>query len=152
MDKLIDLWAIGALISGIGYMGWIFSKQRLVAKSQTWPSATGTIILSKIGSNSSQTGTSYTANKTYAASIKYHFKLGSRIYTGNTICLGGVLNTSFKSRAEEPMEKYSKGETVTIYYNSANPKINCLERHGEIALFGYLIGGGMALFGLLVLM
>jgi hypothetical protein len=49
------------------------------------------------------------------------------------------------------MEKYSKGATVTIYYNPTNPKINCLERHGEIALFGYLIGGGMALFALFVL-
>ncbi len=152
MDKLIDLWAIAALISGIGYMGWIFSKQRLVARSQTWPSATGTIILSKIGSSSSQTGTSHTANKTYAARIKYHFKVGPRVYAGNTICLGGVLNSSFKNRAEERIEKYSKGATVTIYYNPENPKINCLERHGEITLFGYLLGGGFALFALLVLM
>jgi hypothetical protein len=151
LDKLIDLWAIGALISGIGYMGWIFSKQRLVARSQDWPSVTGTIILSKINLNSSQTGASQTANKTYSARIKYHFKVGLRVYTGNTICLGGVLNTSFKSRAESRMEKHSKGATVTIYYNPTNPKTNCLERHGEIALFGYLIGGGMALFALFVL-
>jgi hypothetical protein len=152
LESLIDLWAIGALITGIGYMGWIFSKQRLVARSQTWPSTPGTIMLSKIDVNSRLTGPSHTANRTYGARIKYHFKIGPRVYTGKTICLGGVLNTSFKSRAENRVEKYSKGATATVYYNPENPKINCLERDGEIAMFGYLIGGGFALFALVVLM
>lgn len=152
MDRIIDLWAFSALVGGIGYMCWIFSKQRLVARSQTWPAATGTISHSEMGTDTSLTGTSRTANKTYAARIKYRYMVGSRVYNGNTICLGGVLNTSFKSRAEERLDKYPEGATVAIYYNPANPKVSCLERHGEIAYFGYLIGGGIALFGALILL
>ena len=152
MDRFIDLWAFSALVCGIGYMGWIFYKQRLVTRSQTWPIAIGTITHSKIGVDNSQTGPSRTANRTYAASIEYRYMVGPRVYSGKTICLGGVLNTSFKSRAEERLDKYPEGTTVDVYYNPANPEVSCLERHGEITLFGYLIGGGLALFALLILL
>ncbi len=151
MEKIIDLWAFSALIGGIGYMGWIFYKQRLVAKSQTWPTATGTITRAKMGTDNSQTGPSRTANRTYSANIEYRYMIGSKVYVGNTICLGGTLNTSFKSRAEERLTKYSEEAVVAVYYNPSKPEVSCLERHGEIATFGYSIGGGLALFALLIL-
>lgn len=152
MDKFIDLWAFSALIGGIGYMVWIFLKQRLVAGSQTWPAATGTITRSEMGVDSSQTGPSRTANRTYAARIEYRYMVGPKVYAGKTICLGGVLNSSFKGRAEDRLAKYPEGTTVAIYYNPENPEVCCLERRGEIALFGYLIGAGLALFAALILL
>ena len=152
MDRLIDLWAYGVLISGIGYMGWVFCKQRLVAKSQTWPSVPGTISHSGLGVDSKLAGPSMTSNRTYNASISYRYMVGSRVFTGGTICIGGVLNTSFKDRAQERVDRYREGSTVTVYYNPDKPETSCLERQGEIALFGYLIGGGMAFLGILLLL
>ncbi len=152
MDRFIDLWAFGALICGIGYMCWVFYKQRLVAKSQSWPSVSGTITQADLGVDSNLTGPSMTPNRTYKASIGYRYMVGSRVYSGDTICIGGVLNTSFKSRAQDRLDRYREGATVSVYYNPDKPENSCLERHGEIALFGYLIGGGMALFGLLILL
>lgn len=152
MDRFIDLWAFSALVGGIGYMIWIFLKQRLVTRSQTWPAATGTITRSEMGVVSGQSGPSRTANRTYAARIEYRYMVGSRVYSSKTICLGGVLNSSFKGRAEERLDKYPEGASVTIYYNPASPEVCCIERHGEISMFGYLIGAGLALFAALILL
>lgn len=152
MNRIVDLWAFSALVCGIGYMGWIYFKQRLVAKSQSWPFVNGTINQSGLDVDSRQTGPSMTTNRTYNANIGYRYMVGSKVYTGNTICIGGVLNTSFKSRAQERLDRYREGSTVSVYYNPEKPEISCLERQGEIATFGYLIGGGMALFGLLLLL
>ncbi len=152
MDRFIDLWAFGALICGICYTGWVFSKQRLVAKSQSWLSVSGTITQADLSADSNLTGPSMTPNRTYKASIGYRYMVGSRVYSGDTICIGGELNTSFKSRVQNRLDRYREGATVTVYYNPAKPEISCLERQGEIALFGYLIGSGVALFGLLILL
>ena len=152
MNRFIDLWAFIALACGIGYMGWIFFKQQLVTRSQSWPSVNGTINQSGLDVDSRLIGPSMTPNRHYNASIGYRYMVGSKVYTGDTICIGGVLNTSFKSRAQERLDRYREGSTVTVYYNPEKPEISCLERQGEIATFGYLIGGGVTLFGLLLLL
>lgn len=152
MERFIDLWAFAALISGIGYIGWVFFKQRLVTKSQTWPSTNGTITSASLGKDSRMTGPSHTANRTFSARIKYRYMVGSRVYSNDTICIGGELNSSFKGRAEERLDKYPEGATVPVYYDPSNPAKSCLERRGEIALFGYAIGAAITIFGLLILL
>jgi len=152
LERFIDLWALAAVVCGIGYIGWVFYKQLLVSKSQHWPAVDGTIINASLGKQSSQTGPGRTTNRTYAARINYRYMVGSRVYSNNIICIGGELNSSFKGRAEERLAKFPEGTTVPVYYDPANPARSCLERRGEIALFGYAIGSAITLFGLLILL
>ncbi len=152
METLINLWAFGAFICGLGYIAWILYKHRLAEKSRTWPATTGTITRSEFGSKSSQVGPSRTPNRIYNAHIEYRYMVGKKVYLGKTICAGGELNTSFKQRAEDRSAKYPKGSNVPVYYNPSNPQMCCLERRGEMTVFGLLMGGAMSLFGLLILL
>lgn len=151
MERFIDFWAFAAALCGIGYMGWVFYKQRLVAKSQSWPSTPGTVTRSELGTSRGTSGPGRTPNRTFSARIEYRYMVGPKVYRNNTICIGGELNTSFRSRAESRLRQYPEGAEVPVFYDPANPARSCLERRGEIALFGYLIGSVFALIGLLIL-
>lgn len=152
MSHFIDLWAAAAMLCGLGYIAWVYFRQSMVRRSRSWPTTTGTVVRSELNRSTSLTGPSRTPNRTFGARIEYNYMVGTRVYRGTTISVGGTFDTSSNDRAQEWLDKYPLGATVTVSYDPTHPEICCLEHSHEAALFGYLIGAVFALLGLLVLL
>jgi hypothetical protein len=86
----------------------------------------------------------------YKAEIEYEYTVGSQTYTGDTICIGGELNTSFPKRAEERCQRYPVGSEVNVYYDPLDPERSCLEQKGEGSVLMYAASAAFIIFGLLL--
>ena len=86
----------------------------------------------------------------YKAKIEYEYTVGSETYTGDIICIGGEINTSFPKRAEERCQRYPVGSEVNVYYDPLDPETSCLEQKGEGSVLGYAAAAAFIIFGLLL--
>ena len=141
---------LGLLLAGIGasafYQGW---KIRTKAEdSELWPSVPGTI---KKSTAKLESGGGYgsTSTTTYKAVIQYKYKVASRYYTNNKICIGGQLQLSFKKRAEAHCHNYPVGAEVDVYYDPNNPQDSVLEAREEISGLLKMVGAAFIFFGVL---
>jgi hypothetical protein len=78
--------------------------------------------------------------------------VGSRTFESDKISIGGELNTSFRSRAEERCIKYKPGAEVDVYYNPKDIKTARLERTNEGGLLIYAASAVFFMLGLLIFM
>ena len=91
------------------------------------------------------------SNRTYKGDIQYEYEVGRTTYTHDKICVGGQLQLSWGSKAEDYCQKYPEGKAVQVYHNPDDPQDVCLERREESSLFYQLIGGVFCAVGLLFL-
>lgn len=136
-------------LAGLGCVAWVFSKQLVARRSLDWPTTWGTITSASL-ERSAMGGLQNNHNSTWAAKVLYEYEVDGRTYRGDTICSGGELNTSFKSRAEERCRQYSPGSRVQVHYDPEDRNTCCLEPVSEIGTLGYAIGGTFAVVGCLV--
>ena len=121
----------------------------LVKQSLSWPSTDGEVISSSVSSESS--GTYDNPNSTFRANIKYRYEVGSRTLTNDKICVGGQLQISFKSKAEQTCRTYPTGKSVRVHYNPRKPSDSVLETHEETSWFYLAIGLVLAIVGTLMI-
>lgn len=135
METLIGF---GAMAAGL----WaVFRKWQLGAQvktAETWPTTQGEVISSSIGTEHS--GTAGNSNTTFKAKIKYQYEAGGRTRQHHKLCIGGQLQVSWRSKAEEYCRRYSVGQQVTVHYNPKNPADAVLEVREETSWL-YLAGG-----------
>jgi hypothetical protein len=122
---------------------WQLSQQ--VNASLSWPQTTGEITASALSEESS--GTYDSPNRTYRANIRYRYKVGSRLLSGDKICVGGQLQLSLRGKAEAYLRQYPQGKSVTVYYNPRNPSDAVLETREETSWLYLLIGVVFAIVG-----
>lgn len=144
---------LGVLLIAGGLWG-IYQQRRREEKvraSQTWPFAKGKILSSEVESKwGRKPFTRGMAIPIYKAEIEYEYTVGSQTYTGDTICIGGELNTSFPKRAEERCQRYPVGSEVNVYYDPLDPERSCLEQKGEGSVLMYAAAAAFIIFGLLL--
>ena len=142
---------LGLLFMGIGasafYQGW---KTRTKAEdSELWPSVPGTIKKSTTKLESSRGGYGSAPTTTYKAVVQYKYKVASRHYTNDKICIGGQLQLSFKKRAGAHCQNYPVGTAVDVYYDPNKPQDSVLETREEISRILQIVGGAFMFFGVL---
>jgi len=113
------------ILGGIGYFIYKRSQQSGVARqmTQTWPSATGTVLMSSVQWGSgSHSGTSYPV-------VVYHYTVNEQSYQSQTIKAGEqFLNVRVIGQAQATVARYPIGVSVPVYYNPTNPAESALER------------------------
>jgi hypothetical protein len=87
----------------------------------------------------------------YSARIQYEYEVRGRRLFGKKICMGGEMDTSFRSRAEARCRRYRPGKTVQVYYNPAKPNLCCLEPTAKLGPLLYAIGGAFVGIGAFLL-
>lgn len=141
---------IFALVFIVG--GWLFYKhisQTIVDEakaSEKWPIVQGVVTYSSIKSKKSDGETMYSAN------IEYTYDVQGVNYTGNRISSFESSTNSY-SEVEKDLNKYRKGEVVSVYYNPKAQSISMLEPGA--GFLTYVITYGPLLFcfvGLLMLL
>jgi len=146
---------IGAILFGLLGVGVIVYCQVAkwkVRQSASWLPVTAEITRSEVarGSGYGRVLRYMTSGRLYVADIEYSYEVDGTEYSGDTICVGGELNTSMRSRAEERCAKYPVGVRVSAYYDPQDPSRACLERTAEGTQLFTWIGLGAILFGLLL--
>ncbi|NNF42829.1 MAG: DUF3592 domain-containing protein [Phycisphaerales bacterium] len=131
---------------GMGaYVAWTtWWAGRRVVRSLRWPSVDGTVLRSNVRMTTTRHG------RIHSAVIEYRYDVGGTTHHGETICLGGELDTTFESRARRRCQRYPVGATVPVYYDPVEPAVCCLERKQETAWLGYAIAVLFVVVGVVV--
>ena len=113
------------ILGGVGYFLYKRSQQSGAARqiAQSWPSTTGTVLMSSVQWGSgSHSGSSYPV-------VVYQYTVNGQSYQSQTIKAGEqYLNVRIAGQAQTTVARYPIGANVTVYYNPANPAESALER------------------------
>ncbi len=113
------------ILGGVGYFLYKRNQQSGAARqsAQSWPSTTGTVLMSSVQWGSgSHSGSSYPV-------VVYQYTVNGQSYQSQTIKAGEqYLNVRVMGQAQATVARYPIGANVTVYYNPANPAEPVLER------------------------
>ncbi len=114
------------------------SKQK-AAEALNWPTVLGRVTRSEIERSEStdEDGTSYS----YTPKIEYVYQVLGQDYNSKQVAFGGFSSTGSKKPAEKVVYKYPLNDSVTVFYNPANPHEAVLEQTVGSGAKGSLIGG-----------
>lgn len=113
------------LLAGIAFFIYRRSQQSNTYRqaAQSWPSTTGTILISTL-----QSRRSGRSHSTYPV-VGYQYTVNGQTYTSQAIKAGDqFMNVRVSGQAQTTVARYPVGSTVTVYYNPANPSESALER------------------------
>ncbi len=101
------------------YFGWQDIQHAMA--SSNWPTAPGMIQSSSVEYHRSQKGSG-----TYGAKVLYSFTANDLAYNGGQVAFGDYSSGS-PDHANSIVNRYPQGESVTVYYDPANPEFCVLE-------------------------
>ena len=113
------------LLAGFGIFMYRRSQQSNAYRqaAQSWPSTTGTVLMSSVQSRRS--GQSYS---TYPV-VAYQYEVNGKQFQSQTIKAGEqYMSIRVLGEAQATAARYPVGAIVTIYYNPANPAESVLEK------------------------
>lgn len=134
------------ILTGIGFFVY---RRMMVWRTASWRCTKGEITRSEVVRET--TGKTGNRMRVAVPKIEYTYRIGSKIYTGKTICMGGTLNTTFGGGAEERCRQYPAGATVNVYHDPDNGAVSVLERSTEGDWFILAMVAGVTFFYLLFL-
>jgi hypothetical protein len=114
------------------------SKQK-ASEAQSWPTVLGRITRSEVERSEStdEDGTSYS----YTPRIEYTYDVLGQNYTSKQVVFGGFSGMGSLKKPRMVASKYPLNDSVTVYYNPANPHEAVLEQVIGSGAKGALIGG-----------
>lgn len=114
------------LLGAVLLVAGLFAQQGGVA-SESWPSTTGTITLSKMRSKTSGGGkpSKRVSITTYETEFEYAYTVDGVDYVGSRVSPFRFQGS--KESALEAIAKYPKGAEVPVYYNPERPSRSFLE-------------------------
>jgi hypothetical protein len=139
-----------------GYLIYAGLKSRKLAKaSETWPTASGTVLSSEVKTHTVHTKQARTT--TYTPKVTYSYAADGSSYVGSTIRFGD-LSSGSPTAAQEIAAKYPQGAAVVVRHDPAEPSRATLETsmpgHGQvIAGISFIVvplliaGAGALIFG-----
>ena len=119
------------LLAGLGVSYYGYTIYATGEASKSWPTASGTIIESRVVSSQDSDG-----GVTYKASIGYSYSVSGRTYSSGTVSSGDY-GSSDRSHAQGVVSDHPLDSKVTVYYDPANPT-NALLEPG-IPMFSFLM-------------
>ena len=137
MEQLLG-YAMMLTVPWALWKNWSLRQQ--VKAADSWPCTDGEILSSGIGSSSS--GNYDTPNTMYQAKVVYEYEAGGRRRENNRICVGGQIQLSLKSKANEYCARYPQGKKVIVHYNPRKPEDSVLEVKEETS-WVYLVGAAV---------
>jgi len=138
----------GAILLGFGLLGVIRARA-----STEWPTARGEIVSASVERHQrSGTGAGRSGGTTYHAEVLYDFSIEGTKYSGTRVAFGDY-GASDAAHARNIVNRYPKGERVSVHYMPDNPEVCVLEPGTKvqtwllagIGLIFFCVGSGMAL-------
>jgi len=114
----------------LAWQAW--QELRRSRQMRRWPQAEGRVILSEVQTSSvrvrrgTSTG-SYRQAIRYQPRVVYEYQVGDRLYRGETLSTGTLALHSESAPAEREAQRYAPGQSVSVFYNPANPAEATLE-------------------------
>jgi hypothetical protein len=99
-------------------------SRKLAKASETWPTASGTVVSSDVKSHTVRTKQARTT--TYTPVVTYSYSVGEFAYQGSVIRFGD-LSSGSPTVAQELAAKYPQGAAVSVRYDPAEPGRATLE-------------------------
>ncbi len=112
------------VMAGLTAVIYGVNSRRLVRRSQTGPYRYGQVTHSEVV----RTRTDKTT--VYKARVEYLYEVDGREHRGDTLCIGGTLDSSLKRHAEKRRARYPLGARVEVFYDPMQPETSCLEKTG----------------------
>lgn len=113
------------ILGGLGYFLYKRNQQSMAYRqsTQTWLSATGTVLMSSV--QSKRTGKSHSIYPV----VVYTYTVNGQSYQSQGIKAGEqFLNVRVMGQAQATVNRYPIGATVTVFYNPSNPAESALEK------------------------
>lgn len=104
-----------------------------------WPTVLGRVTGSEVVKSEStdEDGTSFS----YTPRIEYAYHVLGQDYTSNKVAFGGFSGSSSPKSSHLVANKYPLNDSVTVFYNPANPHESVLDQTVGSGAKGALIGG-----------
>jgi hypothetical protein len=150
----IKLVGLLLLVGGIISLYSGLKKSRLIKDSKNWPTALGKVVTSNYYRrrtfNEIAPG-AWMKEYYYEIWIKYDYSISGKTYTSERICVDKVKSVNSSDEAEDFIEEYPRGGSVTVYYDPTNPRLAILELSEEDNNFTYLFSIAMLVIGVFIL-
>ncbi|MBI3241398.1 MAG: DUF3592 domain-containing protein [Chloroflexi bacterium] len=115
------------LVPLIGFFAYIiWSRQRQVSASKSWPTTTGTVLSSSVELRRSRSGRSGYSLSHYPV-VVYDYEVRGQRYQGNRIGFSEI-GTGWAGPAQQKIAGYPVGGAVRVFYNPQNPAEAVLEQ------------------------
>ena len=101
--------------------------QIYIFRSTNWETTYGKIINSNVKENYNRRSDAASAWM-YKPIVEYEFDINKLKYSSNVINVGDDFHTNSQHGPREIVERYPKGMTVKVFYDSEDPNISCLEK------------------------
>lgn len=114
-------------------------SKKKASEALAWPTVLGRITRSEVERSEStdEDGTSYS----YTPRIEYAYTVMGQNYTSKQVVFGGFSGMGSPKKPQLVASKYPLNDSVTVFYNPANPHEAVLEQAVGSGAKGALIGG-----------
>ncbi len=102
----------------VSWWGWRILQNARV--SESWPATSGKVTYSQVRIDHDEDGT------TYHAEVGFSYVVNDQRYSADTVSFGQY-GSSSRNHADEIVARYPEEQTVTVYYNPAEPETAVLE-------------------------
>ena len=110
-----------------------------IRESASWPTADGTVIESKVVSDSSRIrGGGY--NRFYTADVRYEYLVNGRRFESKTFTFGVPHSFADSPSAQAEVAAYPPGRGVKVYYDPDDPETACLAPGNVPQVYSLLLG------------
>lgn len=113
------------ILGGFGVFLYRRSQQAKVARdaAQAWPYTSGMVLSSSVRTRRSGNSTSH------SPVVVYSYEVNGKTYRSQIIKAGNqYMSVRIMGQAQDTVDRYPAGASVTVYYNPDNPKESALER------------------------
>ena len=112
------------ILLGAGFSVWGWGLITDARESLSWPTATGTVLHSRVTSYTSTSDGKPT--QMYSADIGYRYTVNKKTYTSRDVSLGEHSSNS-SGGMRELTQQYPVGKSITVYYDPDKPHNALLE-------------------------
>ena len=135
---------------GIGLAIFGFVQRKKAKTTETWPTASGSIVSSRLDQN---TRTERRDNRTYTSTsytpiVEYTYEIGGKTYQGNRVFPGASMSYDHGT-AQGIVNRYQPGAAVTVHYDPADPAQAVLETKSKGGNLFLIIGAVFAVLGII---
>jgi hypothetical protein len=113
------------LLTWIGFTSYFVDEANQFKEADSWPTASGEVIETKISSHRSSGSSSNRSRKTtYTPKVLYRYQVAGQEFENQLV--QHMTSYDFKSQAQKILNQYPVGSTVVVYYQPEDPNSSVL--------------------------
>lgn len=145
---IVVIIVAGVAAAGFGGYMWMEQGERI----DSYESTDATVLSSDVDVDVRNDPDSSGQERSYSADITYEYTVDGQTYESSNVMPGPGRSATGQNRAQNLVEQYPEGETVTAYYDPDDPSKSFLVKNQQLLFLG-MAGFGVvfSLFGVAAL-